>query len=101
MQNEDSATYSLGAGDLASYVRTNRTFFEQAMDEAARLTERTKDLDEDAEVTIPTASLRMMRQAMVAMNKMAHDSSVDSENALWNGDKGANCDYNPFKKVNF
>ncbi|GEL20895.1 hypothetical protein [Pseudonocardia asaccharolytica] len=92
--------YSLRDADIGDYLRTNSNFFRDAMSHADSLMERTKDAADSDEVAVPVESLRMMRQAMVAMSKTINDTTLPVEESLFNGDKGANCDYNPFRKIN-
>lgn len=97
----DGDARTLVDGDIISYLYANNDFFQKAIEISDGLVERTKDAEGPDEVAVPVESLRMMRQAIIAMNKSVNHAMMGEAESLAGGDTGANCDYNPLKGVNF
>lgn len=88
--------------------RSDPTYMSGALREMLDLEARLKDRGDDEEMTVPVATMNRMVMAMRALIKTQTEFGNfgtgpgaflgDGKNR---GDRGANCDYNPFNKVNF
>lgn len=84
--------------------RSDPTYLVGVIREMVELEARLKDRGDDEEITVPVATMNRMVMGMRGLVKI--QTEIGPPMALFGdgnnrGDRGANCDYNPFGGVNF
>jgi len=97
----DEKPYSLSDDQIKTDYRTDPDFLPIVMREVEALESRLKDVPDGEQVSVPVESLRTMQMGMLAMAKNQTELARGFGFAGGGGDHGANCDYNPFKGINF
>jgi hypothetical protein len=95
--------YTLSEDQIRDYVTTNDDHFRQVLVRTEKLVDDNAGQDDAEQITIRAASLREMQMTMASMYKTLRDSVLDEEFLAAGGDRGdrgSNCDYNPFNRIN-
>jgi hypothetical protein len=95
----DEKHYSLSDDQIKTDYRTDPSFLPIVMREVEALEGRLKNVADGEQVSVPVESLRTMQMGMLAMAKNQTELARAFEGS--HGDRGSNCDYNPFKKIDF
>jgi hypothetical protein len=74
--------------------------FNAALQAAMALVDKMQYQQESAKADISVGDLRQIVFTLFAFQKLLGSSKPEFR-GLWNGDRGSNCDYNPFNGVNF
>jgi hypothetical protein len=92
--------HSLSDEQIKADYRTDPDFLPRLMREMAALETRIGDAGDSEETSVPVESLRTMRMGMLAMVKSQTEFAAGFGFDADRGDRGPNCDYNPFIRVN-
>lgn len=95
--------HSLSDEQMRADYRTDPNFLRDVMQEVRDLEFRLEKSDGRQEISVPVASLNRMRMGIRALYKAQTEFGSlglfgDGNN---HGDRGSNCDYNPFGGINF
>jgi hypothetical protein len=88
---------SLSDDQINADYRDDPSFLPNLVKEMTTLDDRIKDAGEGEEVSVPVESLRAMRMGMNAIVKAQTEFAGFGDHDR--GNRGANCDYNPFNKI--
>jgi hypothetical protein len=95
----DEKSFSLSDDQIKTDYRTDPDFLPIVMREVEALGGRLEGVPDGEQVAVPVESLRTMRMGMLAMAK--NQTELVQGFAGATRDRGANCDYNPLKGINF
>ena len=92
--------HSLADSQIQSSYQRNSKYLGEAMREATSLLADKSEAKDTDQVYVSVASLRTLARGLIATNKMIAEAPSGGRRAN-TGDRGTNCDYNPFNKVDF
>lgn len=90
---------SLSDAEIRSTFNQNGQEYHATFVTAKKLYDNLQNQQGSAQTSISVDDLRKIVLTMFAMQKLLGESDPQLREA--GGDRGANCDYNPFNKVNF
>jgi hypothetical protein len=96
----DEEQYSLSDDEIKSDYRTNPEPLREAFRHVGEIEERIRDAGDGDSIEVPVEALRRISMGMRIMAKSQSELSVVGQAGGDHGDRGANCDYNPFNVVN-
>jgi hypothetical protein len=96
----DDSTQSLTDDQMKADYRTDPGFLPSILKEFADLEGRLDNAGDVDEITVPVASLNRMRMGMRAIVKAQTELGFLGFGDNDHGDRGSNCDYNPFIQIN-
>jgi hypothetical protein len=96
----DDATRSLTDDQIKADYRNDPGYLPSVLKEFADLEDRMAKAGGVDEIMVPVASLNRMRMGMRAIVKSQTELGFLGFGDNDHGDRGANCDYNPFIRIN-
>lgn len=91
---------SLTDAEMRSSFSEGEKSFNAALQAAMALVEKMQYQEDSAKADISVGDLKQIVFTLFSFQKLLGSSQPEFRGA-WNGDRGSNCDYNPFNGVNF